>query len=178
MVTLFEVFAARFSHRWTKTYEDEAARAVWTRDLAAAGLTPDLIEYGLKRTARLEWPPTVGEFIKACEPQPEEMGLPSTRDAYLAACRGNTRLHPIVWHVAQKIGTFELRTRSERETWPVWEGFYENAVCEARLGRVFEIPQVPLIEYQPPPVTGGAMSAKEALDTMRRAVGLPPRYEK
>ncbi len=178
MVTLFEVFAARFGHRWTKTYEDEAARAVWARDFAAAGLTPDLIEVGLNNTARLEWPPTVGEFIKACEPQPEELGLPSSRDAYIAACRGQTRLHGIIFHVAAKIGTFELRTRPERETWPVWEVFYRNAVDEARRGRVFEIPQVPLIEYQPPPVTGGAMSAREALDAMRRAVGLPPRYDK
>lgn len=153
---------------------------MWCRDLEAAGITPEAVETGLRNTARLEWPPTVGEFIKACAPSPEELGLPSARDAYLEACRGRTRGHGITWHVAQKIGTFELRTKPEHQTWPVWEVFYLNAVDEARMGRVFQVPEVPEVPLLPPPpaVETGAMSAREALDKMRRLVGLPPRYDK
>ena len=136
---LFEVFAARFGAKWTRTYEDPMARRIWARDLENEGLTADDINRGLRVSRAGEWPPTVGEFIALCRPSATELGIPEPRAAYLAACRGLWP-HAIVYHVAGQVGRYELRTRTERETWPQFEALYKRAIDDVRRGRVFELP--------------------------------------
>jgi hypothetical protein len=167
---LFEVFATRFGHRWTRTYEDPLARKVWRRDLEVEGLTPDDVKAGLRRTARLEWPPSLGEFVAACRPEAADLGMPEAREAYVAACRGQWRLHPIVWHVASIIGSHDLRSRPEAETWPRFEAAYKVALSQAQQGRVFAFPEPRHVALPaPPPVA--PMTAAEALAAMRKAIG-------
>jgi hypothetical protein len=136
---LFEVFAARFGTKWTRTYEDPLARRIWARDIENEGLEADDINRGLRVTRAAEWPPTVGEFIAACRPTAAELGVPEARDAYVGACRG-IWMHPIAYHVAGQVGRYEMRTRSETSTWPAFDAAYKRALAEVRRGRVFEMP--------------------------------------
>lgn len=126
------------------------ARKVWARDLENEGLTEADIHRGLKASRTEEWPPTVGEFIAGCRPSAAQLGVPEPRAAYIAACRGIWP-HPIVYHVAGEIGRYELRTRTERETWPAFEALYKRALNELRRGRTFEMPTRRERLLEPPP---------------------------
>lgn len=66
MAALFKRFQARWQHRWTSAIdgiEDIAVRE-WAEGLAP--LTPDHIKRGLVDTIDEDWPPSMGEFRKAC----------------------------------------------------------------------------------------------------------------
>lgn len=66
MAALFKRFQARWQHRWTSAIdgiEDIAVRE-WAEGLAT--LTPQDISRGLDKTRDDEWPPSMGEFRKAC----------------------------------------------------------------------------------------------------------------
>lgn len=166
---LFEVFAARFGHRWTRTYEDPLARKVWARDLANEGLTAEEINHGLRNGRAQEWPPTIGEFIAQCRLTATELGLPEAREAYLAAC-SQRYPHPIVYHVAGLVGRYELRCQPEAKTWPKFEGLYMAAIDEARRGRVFTPPPAPRALPPPPPPSAEDVGQARAIfqETVRK----------
>lgn len=148
---LFKVFARRFSHKWEKTNNDAKARSVWLEDLRCNGVTDEMINTGIMKSSALDWPPSVGEFIKLCKPSDEDLGIPGADEAYKAAATGNWRLHPIVWHAAQKVGTYELRNHAEANVRPRFLVEYSRLVQEARSGEVFHMPDeqdVPRIERQ------------------------------
>lgn len=138
----FEVLHARYGAKFARLYEDIAARDVWVRDLAAEGVTAQDIDAALARCRRDEWPPTCPQFIAYCTPTAEEHGLPAPRAAYMAALRGDWKLHPIVYHVATQIGTWELRHEPEAKGWPRWEALYNQAVREYHRGRSFTMPEI------------------------------------
>lgn len=166
---LFEVFAARYGNKWTRTYEDPLARKVWARDLSNEGLSEDDINRGLRVSRTEEWPPTVGEFISQCRATPAELGVPEPREAYIAACRGQWP-HPIVFHVAGLVGRYEMRTRPEAQTWPPFEAHYKRALEDVRRGRVFTMPPPPPALPAPPPKTPEEVGHARAIfeETVRR----------
>ena len=66
VAALFKRFQARWLAKWTSSIEgiEEIAVREWAEGLAT--LTPEHIRRGLAETVGDEWPPSMGEFRKAC----------------------------------------------------------------------------------------------------------------
>lgn len=126
-----------YTHRFESAYGDEQtltqAKREWAYSLA--GVEQSRIEYALEKCKlELAWPPTIAEFVRYLTPDPQALGLPSVRDAYLEACQHSHApaqrhwSHPAVQWAARETGYFKLRSEQERYSWPAFEGVYRNLV--------------------------------------------------
>lgn len=126
-----------YTHRFESAYGDEEtltqAKREWAYSLA--GVPKERIEYALERCKlELAWPPTIAEFVRYLTPDPQALGLPATRDAYLEACQNSHApsqsrwQHAAVQWAARETGYFKLRSESERHSWPAFEATYLDLV--------------------------------------------------
>ncbi|HCG6157820.1 TPA: replication protein P [Vibrio parahaemolyticus] len=171
---------------WRQTFTSkadiDAAKRVWARGLVEAGIhSEQQLQWGLRKARRSESPfwPSVGQFIKWCQPDPASYGLPNSRQAYLEACRNAHRLsemtneewsHATVYVALKNTGTFEIRNRKEAETWPIFERNYKIAVRRALAGEDLnaEIPKA-----LPPRPTSRPVSpevAKQNIERLKRMI--------
>jgi len=75
--------------------------------------------------------------------------LPTQEEAYIAACNKDW-IHPVVYHTAQAVGVYELLTRLEKHTRPMFNKHYPR-ICEMyyigdlnhRKERDLKLPQKP-----------------------------------
>lgn len=166
---------------WRQTFTSkadmDAAKRTWARGLIEAKITSyKQIQWGLLKARRSESPfwPSLGQFIAWCQPDPADYGLPDTRKAYLEACRNAYRLaemtndewsHPAVYIALKNTGVFDIRNRSEVETWPIFKRNYEIAVRRAFNGEDLkkEIPKA-----LPSQVESRPVSPEVALENIKR----------
>ena len=112
---------------WKQAWPDQdaigAAKAAWTKAFMAENITKiEQIRFGIEQCRKLgsDFAPSVGKFIKLCQPTPEMLGIPSLEKAFREACRnahpsmaGQGRWsHQAVWHTAKECG-FEPLNRLE-----------------------------------------------------------------
>lgn len=127
---------------WRQTFTSksdiDAAKRAWTRGLIEAKITSDRqLQWGLAKARRSEsafWP-SIGQFIKWCQPDPEDFGLPSPEQAFREASRNshpvaaNSRWsHPAVYVAARELGAFELSNLPRDKSWPIFERAYSIVV--------------------------------------------------
>lgn len=109
------------------------------------------LEFGIKQ-CRLEGPintPTLGQFLKWCMPNPEQLGIPSVDIAYKEACR-NSKLemherkwtHKAVYNAYFMCNYFELINLPEKNTFPIFKRNYEIIVKKMVRGE--ELKAIPL----------------------------------
>jgi hypothetical protein len=75
---------------------------------------------------------TTPAFRELCRVTPVDYGIPDAKHALFEACQalsGHEWSHPAVYHAAVSIGTFDLKSKTERELWPQWEYAY-SVVCQ------------------------------------------------
>lgn len=132
-----------YTHKFESAYGDETTLAQAKREWAfsLAGVSREQVEYAMERCKlELAWPPTIAEFVRYLQPQPEDLGLPGVRDAYMEACRNshaplqNRWSHAAVHLAARDTGHFRLRSESERTTWPAFEAAYREWVGRVASG--------------------------------------------
>lgn len=132
-----------YTHRFESAYGDETtigqAKREWAFSLA--GYSRERIEYALERCKlELAWPPTIAEFCRYLIPRPEDLGLPTTREAYLEACQKSHAplqahwSHAAVHLAARNTGHFALRSEPERNTWPAFQKAYSDLVARVADG--------------------------------------------
>lgn len=137
-----------YTHRFESAYGDEEtltqAKREWAYSLA--GTSQQRVEYALERCKlELAWPPTIAEFVRYLKPEPQALGLPSTRDAYLEACQNSHAplqthwQHPAVQLAARETGYFKLRSEPERHSWPAFEAAYLELVERLAAGEEIEL---------------------------------------
>lgn len=112
---------------WKQAWPDKeaigAAKATWTKAFMAEGITKiEQIRFGIEQCRKLgsDFAPSVGKFIKLCQPTPEMLGIPLLEKAFREACRnahpsmaGQAKWsHQAVWHTAKECG-FESLNRLE-----------------------------------------------------------------
>jgi len=95
----------------------------WAR--ALAGLTDRDIAFGAQKLSVIttKYFPTAGDFRKMCIATPEDMGIPTTTDAYIECQRAATYkvltdfkfTHPIVWYAGRHFGWENLKHIPNRE---------------------------------------------------------------
>lgn len=112
---------------WRQAWPDQeavkAAKATWTKAFMAEKITKvEQIRFGIEQCRKLgsDFAPSVGKFIKLCQPTPEMLGLPPLETAFREACRnvhpsmaGQANWsHDAIWHTAKESG-FESLNRLE-----------------------------------------------------------------
>ncbi|EPO5559740.1 replication protein P [Pseudomonas aeruginosa] len=113
------------------------AKRTWIKAFMDSGLNSlEQIRYGIQqcRASGGDFAPSVGKFIKWCNPSPEHLGMPSVEKAYLEAAR---KAHPAftggwshqaVYHAATMTGFYELTNLSEERSRKLFERNYEATV--------------------------------------------------
>ncbi|SDI56306.1 replication protein P [Pseudomonas abietaniphila] len=112
---------------WKQAWPDQeaigAAKATWTKAFMAENITKiEQIRFGIEQCRKLgsDFAPSVGKFIKLCQPTPEMLGIPPLEKAFREACRNAHPMmagkgkwsHNAVWHAAKECG-FEPLNRLE-----------------------------------------------------------------
>jgi hypothetical protein len=124
--SLFRELMAIFP-AWKQAWPDDAAigaaKATWVKAFMAENINHiEQIRFGIEQCRKLgsDFAPSVGKFIKLCQPTPEMLGIPSLEKAFREACRNahpsmagqGKWSHPAVWHTAKECG-FEPLNRLE-----------------------------------------------------------------
>jgi hypothetical protein len=166
-----------YTYRWVAQFpcEEKAlqdAMNVWAD--ALRDLTRLDLKRGLDVCARTNdnFVPSVAEFRNRCLPSLDELGIPDLDDAWSLAAKGELS-HPVVWHVAMKVGAYEIKNRSEKEMKPIFAKHYVEIVNQARMGMKFTIPSCPTL---PKPddilfIKASEETAANALQKIRAMLG-------
>ena len=136
-------------------------KRTWARALIENGITnQNQVDIGLKlaRQATSPYLPSVGQFIAWCQSGLAGYGLPEARKAYREACNHAHNpacpwSHVGVYAAAQATGFYELKTKAENITWPVFKENYE-AICRQlisgqSLGIALPKPPPPAVQHTP-----------------------------
>jgi hypothetical protein len=139
---------------WKQAWPDEdslkAAKRSWIKGFMAAGINSlEQIRFGIQqcRQSGGEFAPSVGRFIKWCEPTPEMLGLPDAAKAYREACANahpaadRKWTHPAVHHAACETGFYELANLTEERSRALFDRNYAITVRMVLTGQPLrEIP--------------------------------------
>lgn len=121
---------------WPNDKALDHAKATWTKGFRDAGITSiEQIKFGIQACRNLgqDFAPSVGRFIKMCEPTAEMLGLPSADKAYAEACRNahpsadRKWTHAAVMHAANETGFYNLNTLKEDESKKLFNRNYDIA---------------------------------------------------
>ncbi|WP_312272256.1 replication protein P [Pseudomonas sp.] len=137
--SLFKQLQAIFP-AWKQAWPDDAAldaaKKSWIKGFMAAGITSiEQIRFGVQqcRASGTPFAPSIGQFIKWCEPTAEMLGLPSADKAYAEACRNahpsadRHWTHAAVMHAANETGFYNLNTLKEDESKKLFNRNYDIA---------------------------------------------------
>lgn len=113
---LFNRLDGAYVGRWRSMFLSaqsvENWRSAWVEAFVEDGIRPEEIRVGISACRRLyDWPPSVGEFIKACRP-PMDVELAFREAVEQMALRDQGRdvwSHPAIFWAASLVGAFDLR---------------------------------------------------------------------
>lgn len=138
---IFQMWTRDFTAR-AGIYPELLAKEFAT-ELAKASLTDEQILSGAENFKRSAvdkpWMPNPGEFVELCK-EAFIAGTPDARMAYQEACKNAGFLsdaewsHPAVYISGKAAGWFNLRTKPEKETWPIFKQAYKDALARVAAG--------------------------------------------
>ncbi len=148
-VELQSIFPA-WKQAWPTTEALDAAKKSWIKGFMAAGINSlEQIRFGIQQCRKSggDFAPSVGRFIRWCEPTPEMMGLPDAAKAYREACANahpaanRQWSHPAVHHAACETGFYELASLPEERSRKLFDRNYAITVRMVMTGETLrEIP--------------------------------------
>lgn len=168
---LWNRLSGTYGGRWLRDFPDmqsiENWKAAWAEALDDERVTPQEVAEGLRTCRRMnpDWPPAVGEFIRACRPalQPEVAFY--TAVAGMAARHNGEQgnwPHPAIFWAAVETGAHDLQHCSYATMKARWERALNDVLAR---GEWKPVPAV--VKALPePPVT--AVSRAQAEEQMRR----------
>ena len=122
---------------WRYAFPDdgllEQAKKNWVKGFIENDIcTMSQVQHGLQKARQSVSPhvPSIGQFITWCHPSLEDYGLLDEVAAYREACRNAHDLnnaqwsHQAVYVAAKQVGFFDLKTRTEKETFPLFKHKY------------------------------------------------------
>jgi len=172
---LQSIFPA-WKQAWPTTEALDAAKKSWIKGFMAAGINSlEQIRFGIQQCRKSggEFAPSVGRFIRWCEPTPEMLGLPDSNKAYREACANSHPAadrkwsHPAVHHAACETGFYELANMAEERSRKLFDRNYAITIRMVMTGQPLR--EIPLalpetVSVRTPEV------ARSALESLRKAV--------
>ncbi len=139
---------------WRAAFKDDEAlrlaKLTWVKAFMENGInTPEQIQMGMTKARRDEsdFFPSVGRFMKWCNPTPQDLGLPSTEEAYREAAykyqspSKKDWSHPAVYQAGKKTGWFFIGTSPEKDSFPKFKRAYAEICEQVMAGQNFSIPK-------------------------------------
>lgn len=137
----------------------EQTKVSWLKAFLTAKLTEQEIRRGVEKMRLSGRPffPSSGQFIEACKPSAEDLGVPSEIEAYnLAAdlCHAPSQLHrlpPVVYDALKSMTAYKLKTMQESTAQKEFSKHYQNSIKKLAAGvRLSEAPKLlPKKEHEP-----------------------------
>lgn len=172
-VELQSIFPA-WKQAWPTTEALDAAKKSWIKGFMAAGINSlEQIRFGIQQCRKSggDFAPSVGRFIRWCEPTPEMMGLPDAAKAYREACRiahpaaDRSDVHAAVYHAACETGLYELANLPEERSRKLFDRNYAITVRMVMTGEPLR--EIPLalpetVSVRTPEVGMAALAALRA----------------
>jgi Replication protein P len=151
---VFALFRINYHNQYYKAYSDtqvlNSIKKLWLDALTE--FTPEAILRGAKKViAESEFLPTLHRMIRACQPSPEEIGLPDAHTAYVEACRApNPKAaynwsHPAVYHAGVACDWYFLQSSSEKIAFPIYEKHYLKLCERVMRGETLNAPNAPVL---------------------------------
>ncbi len=155
---LWNRLSGTYGGRWLKDFPDmrsiENWKAAWAEGFDEEGLTPHDVAEGLRTCRRMspDWPPSLGEFLRACRPGlvPENAfydavaGMAARRRGELGAW-----CHPAVYWSAVNVGSHDLLNCG----YSVMKTRWERALAEELARGVWREIPTPSVALPAPGVT-------------------------
>jgi len=150
-------FGNRFATMWASA-DPATVKREWAEALAGFSGTEILV--GLNSARSRDWPPTLGEFMRLCRPEPPY------EDLFIAAQLGH-RNDPVSYWAAQAFGGYELRIA----TWPKARARWIE--CVDQVLKAHTLPPIPdqdRLALPAPGQTRTSAVAREAIDSLKRMI--------
>ena len=102
-----------------------------------------------------EYLPTLNRMLECCHQGLADLGLPSSRDAYLEACRAaapraaQAWSHPAVYLAGRDSDWYFLANNTERISWPVFRDHYQAYCARVLRGETLAMPVREKLEHRP-----------------------------
>jgi len=168
---VFARFKAAYGHRFESTYGDGSSLNIAKREwgYCIKGYSESQLAKAL-HACKLKhpWPPAISEFVILLKPDPQELGLPSTRLAYTEACRCRQDpktfpwSHAIIYHAVCNTGLWKIQNSQEKDVLPVFESEYHHLLKRFMDGEAFSIPD--RIEIEDQSATTQLLDAQQLAD--------------
>ncbi|MEX2132242.1 MAG: replication protein P [Pseudohongiellaceae bacterium] len=135
---MFAEFELAYHNQYRKAYADEAslilAKKYWLSCLSQ--FSPAQIVRAARHAVKTqEYLPSVAAVVKICETGLELFGLPTSRSAYLEACRATSPKaawpwsHEAIYHAGKASDWYVLETEPESVAFPIFDYHYQH-VCQ------------------------------------------------
>ncbi|MFY2060169.1 replication protein P [Achromobacter xylosoxidans] len=168
---LWNRLSGTYGGRWLKDFPDEQSIENWKQAWAEAfdeeRLTPQDVAEGLRTCRRMspDWPPSVGEFIRACRPDLEpEVAFHKAAAGMVARHNGEQGHwpHPAIFWAAVEVGAHDMQHCSYATMKARWERTLNEVLARGEWKPVPTIAKA----LAAPPVT--AASRAQAEEQMRK----------
>ncbi|MGI4812128.1 MAG: replication protein P [Janthinobacterium lividum] len=141
---LYNRLDGAYPNRWRAAFSGPTAienwRETWSEAFVEEGLTPNMVGAGLKACRRMyDWPPSLTEFIKACQP-------PINVDAAIYEAIAQMRARqtgkdmwsdPAIFWAAMKVGEWDMVSSSFAQLRPRFEAALKAVLAQ---GEVLPVP--------------------------------------
>jgi hypothetical protein len=173
--SLTAIFPA-FPQAWPNQETFEQAKAEWVKAFLEVNLHQlEKIKVGVKKFRLLAKPfvPSPGEFIAMCNPTAEDMGFPAVHIAYKEACdrrlEGDEKIwsHTVVKQAWSDTGSHELKTLTQKESFPMFQRNYEIAIRKFMNGEIMTPAKKAIEEYKPITPEVAKKSIRDLLNSLK-----------
>lgn len=158
------MYGSRFAQAWEGLTPGEM-KASWNQKLA--GYSEADIRVGLVACLAKDWPPTLPEFMKLCQPWTDpEVAFHEAVAGMSARKRGELGVwsHPSIFHAARSVGTHDLLNCGYSVMKSRWERAFREELARGRWDPV-TMPAAAL------PAPGGTLATREDADKAMAKMG-------
>ncbi|WP_169391993.1 MULTISPECIES: hypothetical protein [Psychrobacter] len=161
IVKLFGEWQLNFGRKaCAKDYPVQKA-ILWARVVMHLNPTAEEWQVAKARSIFEEWPPSSARDLLALASVRSD--YPDLRDAYKAATQG-LYAHDVVFETARRLGFWDLKSKAESITYPIWQSLYPKVCREHASGAEFKTPKSRQLTYEHMPMSADSPMA-EKVDT-------------
>ncbi len=171
-----------FKQAWPDQETYNQAKKTWLKAFVLSGINRiEQLQHGLNKCYLMEKPfvPTPGEFITWCKPSPQDLGFPSTDEAYMISITMNRQFsdykHPdqrvdvVIRNAIKQIGTLSYRDMKTEAAQKIFKTYYDISLKQFLEGKLQIIPRTITQTPEPHPSDKSRSDAarKKAMDAIR-----------
>lgn len=129
-VRMLNTFGSRFADMWRGT-DIDSVKATWAPELSK--LSREEFTKGVQALVTLDWPPTLGQFIKLCRPPLDaQKAFVEALNGLVARDRGEVGVwsHPAIFWATTRIGAFDMKNSTYPQIMGRWQAALEDELAK------------------------------------------------